>query len=158
MQNLKNLLRQPLRTVPLSIIAGALVIALIGFADASYLTLEHFQGVIPPCTIAGCDVVLTSAYSAVGSIPVALAGALYYLAMLIGLFIYVESRNLKVLKWTLALSVIGLLSTLWFLFVQTFLLRAFCQYCLLSAFTSIVLFVISVWVFSKYRVTDTLAS
>jgi uncharacterized membrane protein len=156
MQNLKNLLKQPLRTVPLSIVSGALVIALIGFADAAYLTLEHFQGVIPPCTIAGCDVVLTSVYSTVAGIPVSLAGAVFYLAILVGLFIYIESRNLTVLKWTLALTAVGLLSTLWFLFVQTFLLHAFCQYCLLSAFTSIVLFVIASWVFSKYRVTDTL--
>jgi uncharacterized membrane protein len=157
MQNLRNLLTTQLQTVPLSIVSGALVIALIGFADAAYLTLEHFRGVIPPCTIAGCDVVLTSAYSTVLGVPVSLAGVVFYLAMLVGLFMYVESRNLKVLKWTLMLSVIGLLSTLWFLFVQAFILNAFCQYCLLSAFTSITLFVIACWVFSKYRATATLA-
>jgi uncharacterized membrane protein len=146
-----------LQTVPLSIVSGALVIALIGFADAAYLTLEYFRGVIPPCTIAGCDIVLTSAYSAVLGVPVSLAGVVFYLAMLVGLFMYVESRNLKVLKWTLMLSAIGLVSTLWFLFVQAFILHAFCQYCLLSAFTSITLFVIACWVFSKYRATATLA-
>ncbi len=156
MQHLKNLLKTPLRTVPLSIVSGALVIALIGFADAAYLTLEHFRGVIPPCTIAGCDVVLTSAYSVVAGIPVSLAGVGYYLTILIGLFIYVESRNLNVLRWTLLATVIGLVSTLWFLFVQAVLLKAFCQYCLLSAFTSIVLFAIACWVFSKYRQTATL--
>jgi uncharacterized membrane protein len=157
MKHLKNLLTIQLRQVPLSIVVGALVIALIGFADASYLTLERVQGEIPPCTVAGCDVVLTSAYSAIAGIPVSLLGVIFYLAMLVGLFVYVESRNLRVLKWTLLFSVLGLLCTLWFLFVQAFLLKAFCQYCLLSAFTSILLFGIAVWVFSKYRVTDTLA-
>jgi uncharacterized membrane protein len=157
MKNLKHLLTQPLKPVPLSIVAFALVIGLIGFADASYLTLERVQGIIPPCTIAGCDIVLTSQYSAIAGVPVSLLGVIFYLATLIGLFIYIESRNLKVLKLTLGFSAVGFLSTLWFLFVQAVLLKAFCQYCLISAVTSTILFGMAIWVFSKYRTTDTLA-
>ena len=41
------------------------IVALIGFADASYLTVEHYRNVIPPCTTSGCETVLTSSYSTI---------------------------------------------------------------------------------------------
>jgi uncharacterized membrane protein len=138
--NLKQLLKQPLSNVPLGVAIAALAVALIGFADAVYLTLKYFKGEIPPCTIAGCDVVLSSSYSAIAGVPVSLLGAVFYLVMLTGLFIYIDSRNLKILKWT----------------VQVAILRAYCQYCLLSAATSTVLFILAIIVFSKYRAADTL--
>jgi uncharacterized membrane protein len=154
--NLKQLLKQPLSNVPLGVAIAALAVALIGFADAVYLTLKYFKGEIPPCTIAGCDVVLSSSYSAIAGVPVSLLGAVFYLVMLTGLFIYIDSRNLKILKWTFLLSAVGFLFTLWFTFVQVAILRAYCQYCLLSAATSTVLFILAIIVFSKYRAADTL--
>ena len=157
MTNLKLLFKRPLRAVPNNIIIGALIVALIGFADAVYLTLERYQGVIPPCSITGgCEAVLTSAYATIAGIPVSLLGVLFYLVILIGLFAYLESKNTKILKWTLFLTAFGFLSSLWFVFLQAFVIHAYCAYCLFSALTSTVLFICALVVFSKYSTPDTL--
>ena len=75
-----------------------LIVALLGFADATYLTIEHYQNKIPPCSVGGCEQVLTSAYSVVAGVPVSLMGSVYYLLVLIGMFAYLESKNLKILR------------------------------------------------------------
>ncbi len=153
MKNLKQLLTQQLVAPPTSLAAFLLIVALLGFADASYLTIEHYKGVVPPCTIVtGCETVLTSSYATVVGIPVSLLGAIFYLVVLIGIFTFIESKKTKLLKWALLFTVFGLLSTLWFLYVQAFILGAFCLYCLGSAISSIVLFVTACVVFKKYSI------
>lgn len=154
MKHLKHLWRQPLAVVPNKLVIFLLIVALLGFADATYLTIEHYQNVIPPCTTSGCETVLTSAYSSVVGIPVSLLGALYYLIVLIGVFAYLESKNTKVLKWALLFTVFGLLCSLWFLYVQAFILNAYCQYCLVSAATSTILFITAVITLKKYQVGE----
>ncbi len=130
-----------------SLVVIALIVALIGFADAVYLTVEHFQNVIPPCTTGGCETVLTSAYSSILGIPQAVLGALYYLAILVGFFAYLDTKNQKILKLTLMIPVIGFIYELWLVYLQLFVLHSICQYCMLSALVTLVLFGISVYAF-----------
>ena len=49
-----------------------IVLSLLGIIDAGYLTYEHYQQIIPPCTVnryfpiaSDCGKVLTSAYSVI---------------------------------------------------------------------------------------------
>ncbi|MDE1975010.1 MAG: vitamin K epoxide reductase family protein [Patescibacteria group bacterium] len=132
-----------------------LAVAVLGFADASYLTLEHFLGAIPPCSlVGGCEKVLTSSYSTVLGVPVSLLGALYYLAVCIGCLIFLESRHLSknvqahhfaILKWTLAVTIVGFLASAWFFYIQAFVIHSFCEYCLGSAATSTILFIVAIF-------------
>lgn len=149
MKHLKHLLKQPL-LVPTSLVIIFLIVALIGFADAAYLTIEHYSGVIPPCTVGGCEEVLTSQYSTIFGVPVALMGVIDYLIILVGTFIYIESKNQKVLRFSMAFTVFGFLSSLYFFYVQAFVLHAFCLYCLGSAAISTTLFALAIYSFSKY--------
>ena len=152
MQNLKNLFKKPLRPLPNSIAIFLLIVALVGFVDASYLTIEHFQGRIPPCSITGgCEQVLTSSYSEVLGIPVSLTGAIFYLLVLVGAFSYLESKKTKFLKWTLILTIPAFLSSLWFVYIQVFTLYSYCIYCLGSFLTSTILFVTAMETFWKYQ-------
>lgn len=150
MKNLKLLLKRQLSNVPKGFVIAVLVVALLGFADATYLTLEHFRGVIPPCTTDGCETVLTSVYSKIAGVPVSLIGALYYLAVAISMVVYLDSKNVKVLKWGLLFTVFGLFCSVWFVFLQFFIVKAICQYCMISAATSAVLFVLACVAFKKY--------
>ncbi len=93
---------------------------------------------------------LTSVYSMVDGIPVPLAGAVYYLAIAVGALIFLEARlvsrsesarHFAVLKWALLATVLGFLASLYFLYLQAFVLHSFCQYCLGSLGTSTILFV-----------------
>ena len=61
---------------------GTLVLGLIGFINAGYLTIEHFSVGDILCPLQGgiidCIKVNTSVYSEFFSIPIALLGTLYY--------------------------------------------------------------------------------
>jgi len=139
MRHLKQSLMQPLNNPRTGGVIFFFVIALLGFADAAYLTVEHYRNIIPPCTTSGCETVLTSQYSVVLGLPVSILGAFFYLAMLIGAAIYLEAKlvsgevrptHLAILKWTFLGTVFGLLASIWFFYLQAFIIHAFCQYCL----------------------------
>jgi uncharacterized membrane protein len=80
-----------------------------------------------------------------------LGGALFYVGMLIGLFLYIDFKKEWILRSALAFTSVGFLFSVWFVYVQAFLLKAFCQYCMLSATTSTILFITSLFIFIKYR-------
>ena len=113
--------------------AMAALLSLVGLGDAIYLTVEHLTGQNVRCTVTtGCNEVLGSAYAAVGGIPLAALGAVAYFTVFslatLAAFGYRGARTL--LNIVVALM---LLTTLWLLFVQAFVLHKFCEYCLLSA-------------------------
>lgn len=114
--------------------------ALIGFADASYLTAEHVRGVLPPCAIAGCDQVLTSKYASVGGLPVAALGMLYYGTVLVLLIAFFDTANRRFLHVVCWIASAGMLGTLYFVTVQLVILKAICTYCMISAATSTTMF------------------
>ncbi|MCX6719376.1 MAG: hypothetical protein NTZ38_03320, partial [Candidatus Taylorbacteria bacterium] len=76
-------------------------------------------------------------------------GSFYYLVVLIGLFAYLESGNLKIIKQTLLLTFLGLLASLGFIYVQVFIIGSYCAYCMGSAITSTILFVTSVGIINS---------
>lgn len=111
----------------------AALLSLGGLADSIYLTVTHLTGEDVTCLASsGCSEVLSSSYASVGKIPLGAFGALAYfaafsLATLVA-FGYPRVRTF------LAVVVAGMLATtLWLLYVQAFILHAFCDYCLLSA-------------------------
>lgn len=119
-----------------------LVASLIGFVDALYLTIEHFRGVAPPCSILkGCEVVTTSVYSQIFGIPVALLGAVYYLVFFIAALAYLDSKNERSIIWLSRFSVFGFLASVYFVFLQLVVLKALCLYCMMSATTSTIIFI-----------------
>ncbi len=125
------------------VIYGFLLFSFLGFLDASFLTVEHYRGVIPPCTIThGCEQVTTSPYSQIIGIPVALLGALYYLGIFLSIVLYLDIKDERILRVVAYGTITGLLFSLWFTFLQAFIIRAWCQYCLGSAVTSTMLFVV----------------
>lgn len=128
-----------------------LVIAFLGFFDATYLTAEHYLALPLPCTILkGCETVTRSAYSMLGPIPVALLGAAYYMAAFFLMIVYRETNNKKALFAALALTGAGVLASAWFVYVQAAILHAFCQYCILSAIFTLILFTLSATLWFRY--------
>jgi len=114
--------------------ALAAVVALVGVLDASYLTVEHLSGNSVRCmVVTGCDEVLQSSYATVaGGVPVAAVGLAAYFTVFslatLAAFGYDGARKLLA-----PLVAVMFLATLWFLYLQAFVIHAFCVYCLLSA-------------------------
>ncbi len=123
-----------------------LLVAFLGFLDATYLTIEHFRGVAPPCTILeGCEQVTTSKYAVVLGVPVALAGSFYYLAVFVLSVLYLQTGKFGFFKLATLATVFGFLFSLWFLYLQLFVIDAICVYCIFSFLTSTALLVLG-WV------------
>ncbi|PYK67105.1 MAG: hypothetical protein DME45_10815 [Verrucomicrobia bacterium] len=79
-----------------------------------------------------CFRVLGSVYSKMAGIPVAAIGTVAYFAVFT--FATFAALGYQRARMFLAVTVFMMfLSTLWFLYVQAFLLHAFCRFCLFSA-------------------------
>ena len=113
----------------------------LGLVDASYLAAKHYTGTIPPCSIVkGCEVVTTSQYATIGGISVALLGAIYYLAVLIISIAIIDTKSDRLKKFLAKFSILGLMASIWFIYLQLFVIKALCLYCLVSAFSSTAIF------------------
>ncbi len=118
-----------------------MAVSLLGFLDATYLTMKHYLGTALTCVVfEGCDVVTTSAYSMILGVPVALLGAIYYLSMFLFVAYYLDSQKLRILSFAAYVTTSGFLVSLVFMYIQIFVLKALCIYCIFSATTSTVLF------------------
>lgn len=142
--SLKTLLSKRSKA-PNWVIVVLLVASGVGFLDATYLSVKHFVGSTPLCSaLNGCENVLTSSYSAVGPVPVALIGSIYYALIFVFTVVYIDLRRSEVMVATACFTVAGFIATLWFVYLQVFVIHALCLYCMLSAVTATLLFVAGV--------------
>jgi uncharacterized membrane protein len=110
----------------------AMLISLVGLADAIYLTVHHLTGESVRCTISGgCSAVLGSPYAVVAGIPIAALGAsAYFIAFsLATMAAFGSELARKLLPLVIAPM---LIATLWLFYLQAFVLHAYCDFCLLS--------------------------
>lgn len=126
----------------------AAIVALIGLADSIYLTIHHYTGEAVPCSIVeGCEQVLTSSYAEIAGIPLGIFGAAaYFVAFALAILTTFGNRGM----WKIfgAQVILMALFTVWLIYLQAFVIGSFCQFCLLSAGTTITLLII--FLFSKY--------
>lgn len=139
---------------PLGVLWAFALIALAGFVDATYLTVQHYMNTLPPCAFGNCELVLTSKYSLIFGVPTALWGALYYFSILVSTLLYIDLKKDVFIRVALALTCVGLGMSFWFLYLQMFVIHAYCQYCLISGGTSLTLFIIALTVFIKYQQSE----
>lgn len=132
-------------------------IAVLGIANSSYLAWTAILGEAPTCLLnSGCDVVAASAYSRVFGIPLAMFGVFFY-TMIAGFALWgALLKNSPAIRYILPLSGLGFLLSLYFLYLQAFVILAFCEYCLFSLFDATVLFTLSISVWLKQKNQDTL--
>ena len=131
------------------------ILAFIGMVDALYLSIKRNAGPIPCHITHGCTDVLTSKYSEVASIPLSWFGLAFYVTVFsLAVFTVFEDPSrpsglpLKAIFYFsgVALIISGLLVG-----IQAFVLKAFCEYCLLSA-----ALVLSIFLLSPHPVRHTL--
>lgn len=140
--------------LPKWLIWSFIIISFLGFLDASYLTIAHYTGLALRCSVfTGCEQVTTSPYSVIFGVPLALLGMFYYLTMLLLTFFYFDSKKESLPKLIAWLSCAGFLATIWFVYLQLFVIKAICEYCMISATTSTLLFILGLIILKKYAKT-----
>jgi uncharacterized membrane protein len=109
------------------------IVAVAGLADATYLTVQALTGETLTCGGSpDCFRVLGSSYAKLGGIPMAMLGALAYFTAF-ALAIFAAFGHSWAPKFLALIAGAMFLMTLWLLYVQAFLLHAYCRYCLFSA-------------------------
>lgn len=131
------------------------LLSLIGIFVAGYLTLHRFGyiGTLQCTVVGGCDTVQASAYAFFPprtmvdwGLPVAAIGLAGYLVLfgigLLGLqpgFV----RSPTVARLLVSFSGVGMVFSLWLTYVEAVILRAWCQWCVVSAILIVCIFLLS---------------
>lgn len=120
-----------------------LLFSALGLLDATYLTIEHYIGVTPPCFIVqGCPVVLTSKWSILFGQPISLFGAVFYLILFVLCLSYLTggSSRPKIFYTAALLTPISFATSAFLMYIQFFVIKQICVYCTFSAIFSTILF------------------
>ncbi len=123
------------------------ILAVIGLVTSLYLYIIKITENKAMCLpgIGDCWTVNNSPYSEFFGIPVALIGAVGYLAII--LTVWLEKRYTVVRKYSLyalfAMTFFGVIISGLLTYVEVFVIHAVCPFCLLSAGTMLGLFILS---------------
>ncbi len=125
----------------------SLVLAVLGMLVSAYLTWIKFSNTQAFCSGVGdCEAVNSSSYSEVRGVPVAVLGFAAYLAIA-GLL--VAETRLPVLRENAPLAIFGLaltgtLYSAYLTYIELFVIKAVCPYCVASALIITAILILSV--------------
>jgi uncharacterized membrane protein len=124
-------------------------LALAGIFVALYLTLTRL-GIIGGgalvCAVGSCDIVNASRWATFLGLPVALWGLGYYVVTFGTAVISLQERfahSLQLSRALLFLGATGFLFSAWLTYLELFVIRAICQWCVVSAVLATGIFVAS---------------
>jgi len=134
------------------------IATLAGVIDAGYLSYVKLSQVPVYCTpgLGNCDTVSSSTYSYLFGIPVAYLGLLMYLVILFLLIFGDRIKNLQPysLYALFGISFFGFLFSLYLTYLEFWVIKAVCQWCLISAILVTVIFICtSIRLFSRQETT-----
>ena len=122
---------------------GLTIIGLLDFLYLSWLKLAKDEIIC----LGGCDIVNSSKYAEILGIPVALIGALAYLAILFFLINKIEfvffKENSTIIVFIF--SLIGVIYSLYLTYLELYIIHAICPFCVISAIVLVLLLVTTIF-------------
>jgi len=139
-----------------------IILTIIWIWISSYLTYIHFSDNSIYCAPinnlsylnsvndwSSCDSVLQSSYSKIFNIPVSIFWIFFYITTLIIFLLTLFKNIIHSEKILLFLTSIWVLFSLYFSYLQLFVIDSFCTYCFTSASITVILFLVSLYYFKK---------
>ncbi len=123
-------------------------LTLAGIFDCGALVFLHF-GASDICTGGGCDAVMSSSFSHVLGIPLSIFGLVYYFSLFTLSLRQRFFPRPHLMNWVFNLSSIGVLVSVYFVFLQAFIIGQWCPFCLISAGLSLGVFLVSLFQIRK---------
>lgn len=114
-----------------------IAITLIGIAISTYLLYIRIFGLELECGVTSCGIVNNSEYAIFLGVPVSAWGLLFYLGM--GALLFMKQQKLFFLG-----AITGVLFSAYLTYLEAFVIKAWCQWCILSAWLAIALLVIAI--------------
>lgn len=124
----------------------AALVALAGLFVATYLTLYKlgYIGTLA-CAVGSCETVQTSKWALLFGFPVGAWGVAYYATVLalclVGLRPALVDRR-EISQGLVAVTGFGVLFSVWLTYLELFVIRAICMWCVISAALATLLFVL----------------
>ena len=118
----KELLKDPVKLIIVSL-------SLIGIGIMGYLTYIHYANASSFCDFSetvSCDIVTTSIYSEILGIPISIIGLGYFTLIL---FLALYNRSKKLFLYITFLTILMLIPSLYFSFIELTVIRAVCILC-----------------------------
>jgi len=143
--------RVPARKL-LGIHPGIILAALdvVGLVVASYLAVVELSGGVPTCgLIEGCEQVAKSQYNNFAGIPVAVFGVVLSLTLLGLAVAWWRTDIYGLLLGHYGLSLVGVMFDGYFLFLQVFVIKAVCIWCLTYELSLLLRFLIAFYVWYR---------
>jgi uncharacterized membrane protein len=110
----------------------AVLVASSGLADSGYLTIKHLQGSFIRCGDE-CSAVLGSKYAeGIAGVPLAGFGAMAYTTVIVAALLAAWDLSVGRQIFAVMATIMALVSV-WLIYLQAFVIHAFCNYCLASA-------------------------
>jgi len=127
----------------------SIVLAALGILVSVYMTIYKLTANNAMCLGSGdCSTVNSSSYSEVYGIPVAFVGVLGYSAIL-GLLLF-QTKAGKFFEQNSTMAVFGLCLTgfaftVYLVYLEIFVIKALCPFCITSQITMTILFIITIF-------------
>lgn len=125
----------------------SIMLAILGLCVAIYMTVYKLTSNNAMCLGSGdCSTVNSSPYSEVYGIPVAFVGVLGYASILI--LLYLEKKPIKLfeaynLYGQFGIGLSGFIFTLYLVYLEFFVIKALCPFCLTSQVAMTIIFLIT---------------
>ena len=124
-----------------------IALTIIGLLVSIYMTIFKLTDNQSMCIGSkGCGVVNASRYSEINGIPVAILGVIGYVSILALLFLenqpgFFQENGSMIL---FGVTLVGFLFTLWLVYVEVALIKAYCPFCITSQLAMTLIFVFTV--------------
>lgn len=116
-----------------------MLLALLGVAVATYLTVVHYDQGALVCGLGDCHTVQNSRYAEIGGIPVALLGLGMYLSVIgLGVLRWLRPERVPLLTMTaFTLVLAGVFYAAYLTYLEVAVIHAICQWCVTSALLTV---------------------
>lgn len=124
-----------------------LTLGILGLIDSLYLAYAYFTGTPLSCElINGCNEVAQSPYSHIAGVSLPMLGVIYYLFAVSNALLYLYTKSTYAATVLAFATTVGFLASAYFVYAQLFLIGAICMYCMFSAFSATILFLIGTFI------------
>ena len=132
-----------------AVVVLILVLAFCGLSDSIYLAQNEATNTPLICNVAsisGCNVVATSQYTRLFGLSIAEYGVIFY-----GIIFFLAALELVLFNRLIrrilqAISFVGVLASLVLTFLEIFIIKALCIFCLASALIALLVFIAAIFI------------
>ncbi|MFA6352814.1 MAG: vitamin K epoxide reductase family protein [Candidatus Paceibacterota bacterium] len=136
------------------ILVSLLLLSLIGFVDSLFIHVKSVENYPISCfVIEGCDLVLYSSYATLFGVHLPWFGMAFYFLLFLITALYLGRSKKYLINLLIILVSVGVLFSLYLIYLQAFVINNFCSYCLLSLLDVLISLLLVVMLKNRIPVT-----